>query len=294
MLKRIPTCAADVSGNTRAATTRRPSRHRVDNRIFVSSPWACSWGPSSCLSRCCTEIRHHQNPTCLRFRSWAVSRGCSTGARRDVPRSTYLMRGSRVPRRGRPSARSPPTTSHARMSVPASTRSGTTATGDALRPRRGSRALLRPGVDHGALHERRPHCVRARPQRVPGDKHVGRCPSGDRQACWYNSITLARSTDGGRTFSQRAPPGHLVASVPYPYEPDAGPFGLFGPSNIVYRAEDQHYYALIQAQRYGAQRAGTCVIRTARLDRPGAWRAWDGDELFRAVRQSLSRRCVGL
>ncbi len=51
--------------------------------------------------------------------------------------------------------------------------------------------------------------------------------------CWYNSITLARSTDGGRTFRHAPPPRHLVASVPYRYEPDAGPFGLFQPSNIV-------------------------------------------------------------
>jgi hypothetical protein len=110
-----------------------------------------------------------------------------------------------------------------------------------------------------------------------GDKHVGRCPSGDRQACWYNSITHASSADGGRTFSQRTSPDHLVASVPYRYQPGPGPYGLFGPSNIVYRAEDQHYYALIQAQRFGAQHPGTCVIRTSRLDRPGAWRAWDGE-----------------
>jgi hypothetical protein len=109
-----------------------------------------------------------------------------------------------------------------------------------------------------------------------GDKHPGRCPSGQYLKCWYNQITLARSTDGGRTFTHAPPPRHLVASVPYRYTPDAGPYGLFQPSNIVHRPEDGHYYALIQAEAFGAQQQGTCVIRTPRLGDPGAWRAWDG------------------
>jgi hypothetical protein len=109
-----------------------------------------------------------------------------------------------------------------------------------------------------------------------GHNHPGACPSEDYLKCWYNSITLARSTDGGRTFTHAAPPRHLVASVPYRYEPDAGPFGLFQPSNIVRGPEEGFYYALLRAQAHGAQRSGTCVMRTARLDQPGSWRAWDG------------------
>ena len=109
-----------------------------------------------------------------------------------------------------------------------------------------------------------------------GYRHPGRCSSGAHLKCWYNSITLARSSDGGRTFRHAAPPRHLVASVPYRYEPDAGPFGLFQPSNIVRGPGDGHYYALIHAEAFRAQREGTCVIRTARLDRPDTWRAWSG------------------
>jgi hypothetical protein len=111
-----------------------------------------------------------------------------------------------------------------------------------------------------------------------GDKHPGQCSSGVYLKCWYNSITLGRSTDGGRSFTHAAPPRHLVASVPYRYESDAGPFGLFQPSNIVRGAEDGLYYALIHAEAFGAQREGTCVMRTARLDLPDSWRAWDGSD----------------
>ncbi|MGH2980376.1 MAG: hypothetical protein ACRDLQ_12185, partial [Solirubrobacterales bacterium] len=109
-----------------------------------------------------------------------------------------------------------------------------------------------------------------------GYKHPGQCEADEHLDCWYNSITLARSTDGGRTFTHRPPPRHLVAAVPYRYRPDAGKaYGLFVPSNIM-RRDDGHYYALIHAEAFGAQREGTCVIRTPRLDQPGAWRAWDG------------------
>ena len=59
----------------------------------------------------------------------------------------------------------------------------------------------------------------------------------------------------GRTFTHAAPPRHLVASVPYRYEPDAGPYGLFQPSNIVRRPEDGYYYALIHAEAFTARSA---------------------------------------
>ena len=110
-----------------------------------------------------------------------------------------------------------------------------------------------------------------------GDKHPGRCPSGEYQQCWYNTITLATSSDGGRTFADaRNPPRHLVAAVPYRYQPDGGRTGIFQPSNILLREEDQYYYALVRAQQVGEQRAGTCVMRTGDLTNPESWRAWDG------------------
>jgi hypothetical protein len=109
-----------------------------------------------------------------------------------------------------------------------------------------------------------------------GSTHPGQCSSAEPLKCWYNSITLARSTDGGRSFGHAPPPRQLVAAVPYRYEPGAGPYGLFEPSNIVRRAGDDHYYALIHAEGFGAQREGVCLMRSPRLDQPDAWRAWDG------------------
>ena len=107
-----------------------------------------------------------------------------------------------------------------------------------------------------------------------GSTHPGRCPSSSYERCWYNAITLARSANGGRTFTRVRSPRQLVAAVPYRYRPDSGPYGLFQPSNIVRKGG--YYYALLQASRYELQQQGSCLIRTRHLGEARSWRAWDG------------------
>ncbi len=112
-------------------------------------------------------------------------------------------------------------------------------------------------------------------QEYQGDKHPGRCLTGLYRLCWYNAITAAYSTDEGRTYS--TPPGRrrLIASVPYRYKRDDGPFGLFQPSNIVQK--DGYFYTLVHAERYRKQRFGSCLLRTPDLYQASAWSAWDGE-----------------
>jgi hypothetical protein len=110
-----------------------------------------------------------------------------------------------------------------------------------------------------------------------GNKHPGQCASGDYLKCWYNSVTLVVSRDGGRTYKHvAAPPAHRVASLPYVYEPDSGPSGYFSPSNIVLNTDDGYYYAMLRAEDFRAQPYGTCLMRTKTLADPGSWRAWGG------------------
>jgi hypothetical protein len=40
--------------------------------------------------------------------------------------------------------------------------------------------------------------------------------------------------------------------------------------------KDGYYYALAAANRHRAQKQGICLMRTANLAKPTAWRAWDG------------------
>lgn len=107
--------------------------------------------------------------------------------------------------------------------------------------------------------------------------------------CWYNSLTLALSRDGGTTFRQPllASDGlsqAFLAGVPYRY-PDGGagaPIGMFSGTNI-FTGFDGKPYIMIHAQAYGEQLRGMCL---ARLDftyfegniQSVELRAWDGDD----------------
>lgn len=111
-----------------------------------------------------------------------------------------------------------------------------------------------------------------------GNTHPGQCPSNDAGKCWYNAITFAKSIDKGATYTHATPPDHLVASLPYPYEPDIGPSGVFGGSNIIHNQKDGYCYGLIHLEARGLQDWGTCVMRTRTLDDSTSWRAWNGTD----------------
>jgi hypothetical protein len=103
------------------------------------------------------------------------------------------------------------------------------------------------------------------------------CPSGEYMKCWYNAITLVKSTDKGVTYTHAAAPGHLVASPPYPYEADSGTWGFNCPGNIVFNPKDGFYYALLYMTPYRMIPQGVGVMRTKTLDDPSSWRAWGGN-----------------
>lgn len=106
--------------------------------------------------------------------------------------------------------------------------------------------------------------------RIGGDV----CPSQDYFKCWMNSVTYARSSDGGASFTSLPSPDHLVAASHDPYEPDAGIFGLFSPSNIIKR--DGAYFAFVKAQVYPLEFQHVCLMRTENLGDPDSWRFWNG------------------
>ncbi|SMH29462.1 hypothetical protein SAMN02982994_0176 [Azospirillum lipoferum] len=104
-----------------------------------------------------------------------------------------------------------------------------------------------------------------------GHERRALCPAGDYAACWWNSVTLAVSEDGGRRFRGAG----YVAGIPYRFRGDLGRrAGLFGPSNII--AQDGWYYATAFAEETGAQKRGVCLMRTHELSAPDSWRGWDG------------------
>ncbi|MEO0543899.1 MAG: hypothetical protein AAFY99_08790 [Pseudomonadota bacterium] len=99
------------------------------------------------------------------------------------------------------------------------------------------------------------------------------CPSGEYIKCWYNSITYTRSDDGAASFARPVEiPDHIVATLPFPYEPDAGVAGAFSPSNII-KYED-YYYAFFKAQTRPDGDQHVCLMRTQKLDDPSSWVFW--------------------
>jgi hypothetical protein len=99
--------------------------------------------------------------------------------------------------------------------------------------------------------------------------------------CWYNSITYALSTDGGRSFSRPTPPAHVVAPAPNFWAPPLQQAsysyteGYYNPINIV-RGNDGYYYSMSMTIPATNAPQRLCVFRTSTLDDPSSWRAWDG------------------
>ena len=100
--------------------------------------------------------------------------------------------------------------------------------------------------------------------------------------CWYNFISYAKSTDGGRTFTQPTSPNHLVAMLPFKWNPEVArrgappPHGYFEPSNIV--KHNGYYYCMMFGiiSNTDQSKRGTCIMRTNDLSSPGSWKIWDG------------------
>ena len=98
------------------------------------------------------------------------------------------------------------------------------------------------------------------------------CPSGIYTNCWYNSLGLAKSQDGGRSFARVG----LVAAPLERYVPDMGQrVGPSTPTNIVQL--DGWYYFIFVFDFIPKQRQ-VCIARTNNLSDPSSWRAWDGSD----------------
>jgi len=102
------------------------------------------------------------------------------------------------------------------------------------------------------------------------------CNSSNISNCWWNSINLAISTNGGQSYSHAKPPLHNILSSPIDYNPNntQGPIGFFQPTKIV--SKDGYYYALVSQHNPPPDEWGFCLMRTNNLAEPKSWYLWDG------------------
>jgi hypothetical protein len=113
-----------------------------------------------------------------------------------------------------------------------------------------------------------------------GNRYPRRCASRSYFRCWYNAVTLARSTDGGSSYTHAPAPGQLVAGPAAPFRGGGGPVGVFAPSNIV-TGPHGAYFALVRVRAPDGAR-GDCLLRSTDVGSPGSWQAWNGVEFVRA------------
>lgn len=111
-----------------------------------------------------------------------------------------------------------------------------------------------------------------------GWEHPGYCSSDKfTYGCWYAAVTSAVSIDSGESYTRLPAPQHLVATMPYRYQPGIGPVGINDTTNIFYNEKDGYYYVLATSRKqYQVHPRGVCLMRTKDLADPASWRAWDG------------------
>jgi hypothetical protein len=106
------------------------------------------------------------------------------------------------------------------------------------------------------------------------NEHAGKCKFQIYEQCWYNTITYARSDDGGRTFHQSVPP-KVIAAPPFRQEEGQGQRrGFFNPSNIIFH--QGYWWTFIFTSGWNGQRFGSCLFRSSDVSDAGSWRAYDG------------------
>ena len=99
--------------------------------------------------------------------------------------------------------------------------------------------------------------------------------------CWYNSVSLSVSHDGGRHIRHAAPPPHhLVAASDDIYEPNHHAYGVFSPSQIVRHPRDGFLYSFPICKSKDGTTSGVCIMRTTERELVDAgaasWHFWRG------------------
>ncbi|MET0605675.1 MAG: hypothetical protein ABWZ80_04420, partial [Beijerinckiaceae bacterium] len=94
--------------------------------------------------------------------------------------------------------------------------------------------------------------------------------------CWTNSILVARSADGGRSFAR--PSGSaVVAGYPFRQETGQGRHrGFFNPSNIF--SDGAWKYMFAATTGWSGQKHGACLFRTKTPGDAQSWRAFNGKD----------------
>ena len=101
---------------------------------------------------------------------------------------------------------------------------------------------------------------------------------------WVASIGWAKSVDGGLTWKMKpiADGSRRLVIVPQPSDQVSAGYTWYGfahPSNIVWDARSQNFYAFVSSIYYQSttnKAGGVALLRSRSLDQPTGWEFWNG------------------
>lgn len=118
-------------------------------------------------------------------------------------------------------------------------------------------------------------------------KHAECSSRPAKELCWKNRLLLARSSDGGASFSLVEGDGGVLATVSNVYPDDAhGRIGAFTASNVVHLDGQLYFMSWVGYSKPHDE--GNCLFRR---NSAGVWLAWDGSEFSVDMRKQSERRC---
>lgn len=97
-------------------------------------------------------------------------------------------------------------------------------------------------------------------QEFQAQRHKGRCAFTEYGKCWYNTVNLLGSSDGGETFALRQPVIPVAAPNLRSEDDQGRPRGFFEPSNLI--EFGGHIYTMINTTGGRDQQQGVCLFRT--------------------------------
>jgi hypothetical protein len=111
--------------------------------------------------------------------------------------------------------------------------------------------------------------------------------------CWYSSVTLVKSEDGGRTFARPPAPANVLMSLPWRFTPGRKRAGVGGPKVVGNPADGKVYVFATSGDRSRGIRGGQCLVRGSGAG--GDWEMWDGKRFapYDASPYGCSGACTG-
>jgi hypothetical protein len=112
------------------------------------------------------------------------------------------------------------------------------------------------------------------PKKAANPVKSAACPAVGSSPCDYMSITIARSSDGGKTFKYQSG-AHVLAAMPFSQLSNKHPMICFATASNMIEAAG-YIYTFLGARAQSPAQTGSCIFRTSVASNGAAWEYWNG------------------